>query len=238
MGHIIERIALERGNEITCRIDRDNLGDFDSEAFLSSDVAIEFSTPATAPDNILRCFEREIPVVCGTTGWTSRLDEFRQLCDEGKGTLLWASNFSIGVNVFRAMSRYLTRMMDAFPQYRPRLEEVHHVHKLDHPSGTAVTLAEDIVAECGRLSAWAEPEEGRDLADDILEVDHERRGEVPGIHTIIWESPVDEITITHSAHSREGFALGAVMAAEWLAGRKGFHTIGEMLHDATGMDFA
>lgn len=238
MGHIIERIALERGNEITCRIDRDNLGDFDSEAFLSSDVAIEFSTPATAPDNILRCFGRGIPVVCGTTGWTSRLDGFRQLCDEGKGTLLWASNFSIGVNIFRAMSRYLTRMMDAFPQYRPRLEEVHHVHKLDHPSGTAVTLAEDIVAGCGRLSAWAEPEEGRDLADDILEVDHERRGEVPGIHTIIWKSPVDEITITHSAHSREGFALGAVMAAEWLAGRKGFHTIGEMLHDATGMDFA
>lgn len=177
-------------------------------------------------------------MVCGTTGWTSRLDWFRQLCDEGKGTLLWASNFSIGVNIFRAMSRYLTRMMDAFPQYRPRLEEVHHVHKLDHPSGTAVTLAEDIVAGCGRLSAWAEPEEGRDLADDILEVDHERRGEVPGIHTIIWESPVDEITVTHSAHSREGFALGAVMAAEWLAGRKGFHTIGEMLHDATGMDFA
>ncbi len=148
MGHIIERIALERGNTITCRIDRDNPGDFDSEAFLSSDVAIEFSTPGTAPDNLLRCFRRGIPVVCGTTGWTARLDEFRQLCDDGKGTLLWASNFSVGVNLFRAISRSLARMMDAFPQYRPRMEEVHHVHKLDHPSGTAVTLAEDIVAAC------------------------------------------------------------------------------------------
>ena len=236
MGHIIERIALERGNTITCRIDRDNPGDFDSEAFLSSDVAIEFSTPGTAPDNLLRCFRRGIPVVCGTTGWTARLDEFRQLCDDGEGTLLWASNFSVGVNLFRAISRSLARMMDAFPQYRPRMEEVHHVHKLDHPSGTAVTLAEDIVAECSRMSAWAEPEEGRELPEDILGVDHIRRGEVPGIHTILWESPVDEISITHSARNREGFALGAVMAAEWLAGRKGFRNIGEMLRDVTGID--
>ena len=116
------------------------------------------------------------------------------------------------------------------------MEEVHHVHKLDHPSGTAVTLAEDIVAECSRLSAWAEPEEGRELPEDILGVDHIRRGEVPGIHTILWESPVDEISITHSARNREGFALGAVMAAEWLAGRKGFRNIGEMLRDVTGID--
>ena len=231
MGHIIEKIALSRGHEIVCVIDKDNTGDFDSEAFRSSDVAIEFTMPASAEGNVLRCFSQGVPVVCGSTGWTDRLPAVRSLCDEGKGTLLWASNFSIGVNVFKAVNRYLAGLMNAFPQYEPHMVETHHIHKLDHPSGTAVTLAEEIIAATDRVKSWAEPEEGKTLGEGVLPVDHIRSGEVPGIHTIVWDSPQDTISITHSAKTREGFALGAVMAAEWLAPRKGFHTIDEMFGD-------
>lgn len=238
MGHIIERIALERGNTVTCRIDRDNQEDFDSPEFLGSDVAIEFTTPATAPANIERCFRAGIPVVCGTTGWTAELDRMKRLCDEGKGTLMWASNFSIGVNIFMAVNRYLADIMNSFPAYTPSMTETHHIHKLDHPSGTAITLAEQIVARTERISGWREPDaEGAEgLTEGILPVAHERRGEVPGIHTVVWDSPADEISITHSAKSRDGFAAGAVMAAEWLASRRGWQTIGRMLGDITGQD--
>lgn len=234
MGHIIERIALERGNEITCRIDKDNPEDFDSEAFRSSDVAIEFTTPSTAVGNIDRCFKAGVPVVCGTTGWTARLDEMRARCENGEGTLMWASNFSIGVNIFMAVNKYLAKLMNSFPQYSPSMVETHHIHKLDHPSGTAITLAEQIVEESVKVDDWKEPDEEGNVPEGKLRIDHIRSGEVPGIHTIIWDSAVDEISITHSAKSRDGFALGAVMAAEWLAGRKGFHSIDEMLSDLTG----
>lgn len=224
MGRMIEGIALDRGHEITCTIDKDNLYDFDSDAFRSSDVAIEFTTPATAFENIDKCFAAGIPVVCGTTGWTSRLDEIRRRCEAGEGTLLWASNFSIGVNVFNMVSKYLARIMDKLHQYTPSMTEVHHIHKLDHPSGTAITLAEGIVANTARIKGWKESAE-----PDILQITALREGEVPGIHTIKWDSDVDDITITHSAKSRGGFALGAVMGAEWLAGKKGFRTIDEMM---------
>ena len=243
MGHIIERIALQRGDTITCRIDKDNLSDFDTEEFRNSDVAIEFTTPATAAANIERCFKADVPVVCGTTGWISlpapedpsmtMLDFFRREAEEGRGTLMWASNFSIGVNVFMALNSYLARIMNRLPQYVPSLVETHHIHKLDHPSGTAVTLAEEIVEETGRISGWKEPAEGK-LGENDLPVSFIRRGEVPGIHTIEWDSPVDSITITHSAKSREGFALGAVMAAEWLSGRKGWHPLSEMMESIIG----
>lgn len=247
MGHIIEKIALSRGNEITCRIDVDNEADFDSDLFRNSDVAIEFSAPKAAPGNVLRAFRAGVPVVSGTTGWSDRLPEFKTLCDEGKGTLLWASNFSIGVNIFMAVNRSLARIMENFPQYRPSLVETHHIHKLDHPSGTAITLAEEIVEESSRLSGWkeeahspvdTEPLDGAlpEVGEGLLPMLAVRRGEVPGIHTITWDSPVDSITISHSAKSREGFALGAVMAAEWLASRKGWHTMAEMLSDLTHSD--
>lgn len=236
MGKMIEGIALERGNEITCRIDKDNLEDFDSEAFRTSDVAIEFTTPGTAVGNVRRCFAAGVPVVCGTTGWTASLPEFQDDCAKGKGTLLWSSNFSIGVNIFMAVNRYLARIMDSFPQYTPDMTETHHIHKLDHPSGTAITLAEQIEANTGRITGWAEPEEGKAASEGILEIAHRREGEVPGIHSIHWDSIVDEITITHSAKSRAGFALGAVMAAEWLAGKRGYHTLGEMLTEITNQD--
>lgn len=230
MGRMIERIALGRGHEITCRIDAGNQEDFDSEAFRTSDVAIEFTTPATAERNVRRCFAAGVPVVCGSTGWNAALPAMKAECDAGRGTLLWSSNFSVGVNIFMAINRRLAAIMNGFPQYRPHIVETHHIHKLDHPSGTAVTLAEEIVEETDRITGWAEPEEGRPTARDTLEVDHIRSGEVPGIHTIVWDSDVDSISITHSAKSREGFAMGAVLAAEWLAGRQGFHTISEVFN--------
>ena len=231
MGHIIENIAKERGHEIVCIIDQHNLEDFSSEAFRSADVAIEFTIPTSAEGNVLKCFQAGVPVVSGTTAWNDRLPAMKEICDEGKGTLLWASNFSVGVNIFKAVNRYLTRLMNAFPQYTPHMVETHHIHKLDHPSGTAVTLAEDLIEESNRINSWTEPEEGKTIAEDVLEIDHIRSGEVPGIHTIIWDSAQDSISITHSAKTREGFAMGAVLAAEWLASKKGFHTIDEMFGD-------
>lgn len=228
MGRLIESIALERGHEISCIIDRDNVGDFDTEAFRNSDVAIEFSTPGTAQANVERCFSAGIPVVCGTTGWTDALAEMKRQCEEGRGTMIWASNFSIGVNVFMAVNRKLAALLGPFPEYMPSLAETHHIHKLDHPSGTAITLAEGIIGSNPRIKEWIEPDAGN-IAEDDLVVSHERRGEVPGIHTIRWDSESDEIILTHSAKSRRGFALGAVLAAEWLPSRRGWHTVGEVL---------
>lgn len=242
MGRMIDRIALERGHEITCRIDVDNQSDFKSAAFLDSDVAIEFTTPSTAVANIGHCFAAGVPVVCGSTGWVKEtvetdgknitmLEKMRLDCERGEGTLLWASNFSIGVNIFMALNRYLASIMRSFPQYSPSMTEVHHVHKLDHPSGTALTLAESIISLSDSIDGWSEQPAERSLHITAL-----RQGEVPGIHTIKWDSDVDDITISHSAKSRAGFAMGAVVAAEWLATHPGFHTIGEMMADITKQD--
>lgn len=237
MGHTIERIAQERGNEITCRIDKDNLADLDSASFLRSDVAIEFTTPATGRDNVLRCIRAGIPVVSGTTGWQKDLPEVEAECRRAGGSMIWASNFSIGVNIFMAVNRQLAHIMNAFPAYKPSMTEVHHIHKLDHPSGTAVTLANAIVGEMERISRWEEQDADATAPGDVLPIAHERRGEVPGIHTIVWDSEADDITITHSAKNRDGFALGAVLAAEWLPVHPGVHSIQEMLSDISGYDF-
>ncbi|MDE7342531.1 MAG: 4-hydroxy-tetrahydrodipicolinate reductase [Muribaculaceae bacterium] len=233
MGRMIEGILLERGHEVVVTIDQDNIGDFASEAFASCDVAIEFTRPEAAVDNILRSFAAKVPVVSGTTGWTSSMPEIRALCEKGEGSLLWASNFSIGVNIFMALNRYLADVMGSFPQYHPEMTEVHHIHKLDHPSGTAITLAEELIAHSPAIDSWREPAEGEALPAGVLPIHALREGEVPGIHTITWESEADAITISHSAHTRRGFAMGAVMAAEWLAGKQGFHTMAEMLSDYT-----
>lgn len=231
MGHRIEEIARERGHIITSVIDAGNIDDMDGADFRSADVAIEFTTPASAADCILRSFAAGVPVVSGTTGWASALPDIKELCAEGKGTLLHSSNFSIGVNVFMAVNRYLSSLLDKFPQYSPSLKEVHHIHKLDHPSGTAVTLAEDIVKEVERIKGWEEPDDSDNVKDTAsLPISHERRGEVPGIHTVEWLSQCDGISIRHEAFNRDGFALGAVTAAEWLKGKKGFFT----MHDVLG----
>lgn len=248
MGHIIERIAKERGHEISVIIDADNEADIDSKAFRKSDVAIEFTSPSSAVNNILKCFSAEVPVVCGTTGWLDSLPAVKSVCESGKGALFYSSNYSIGVNIFEAVSRYLTKIMNGYSQYVPCMEEVHHIHKLDHPSGTAITIAEEIIEASDRMKGWKEPAEGGTPAspeDGILYISHRREGEVPGIHTVTWDSPQDTITISHSAKSREGFALGAVLAAEWLAqkcrkfavgplklgsGETGFFTMKDMLN--------
>lgn len=216
MGRMIEKIALDRGHEISIVIDVDNTADIDSKAFRKSDVAIEFTRPDSAVNNILKCFSAGVPVVCGTTGWQDSMAAVKSLCETGKGTLLYSTNFSIGVNIFEAVNRYLARVMNSFPQYKASEEEVHHVHKLDHPSGTAITVAEELIAASDRYSSWKEPEADGVEEEGVFYISHKREGEVPGIHTVTWDSPQDTITISHSAKSREGFALGAVLAAEWL----------------------
>jgi 4-hydroxy-tetrahydrodipicolinate reductase len=225
MGKMIEQIARERGHEIVSIIDIDNQQDFDSPEFASADVAIEFTNPTVAYDNYLKAWARGVKVVSGSTGWLKdHGDDVRQACTAGGKTLFWASNFSIGVAIFSAVNRYLAKIMNQFPQYDVEMEETHHVHKLDHPSGTAITLAEEIVENIDRKEAWAE-----DTTDPkLLRVDHIRRGEVAGIHTIRYDSDADIITITHDAHSRKGFALGAVLAAEYTKDHEGLLTISDM----------
>ena len=231
MGKMIEQIALERGHEIVCVIDIDNLQDFESDAFRTADVAIEFTAPQAAFCNYLRAWKAGVKVVSGSTGWMKEHgDEVRRMCLEEGKTLLWASNFSIGVGIFRAVNRYLAKVMNQFPQYDVEMEETHHVHKLDHPSGTAITLAEEIVERIDRKRAWAEDTTDRDL----LRVDNIRRGEVPGIHTVRYDSDADLITITHDAHNRKGFALGAVLAAEWTVNQQGLLTIDDYYRDMYG----
>lgn len=209
MGHMIESIALERGHKIVCIIDQNNLCDFESEAFASADVAVEFTTPQTAEQNIRRAWAAGVPVVCGTTGWD--VEAIRQEAQEAG--LMWSSNYSIGVNILFALNRQLAKLMVAYPDYTPHMTEVHHIHKLDAPSGTAKTLQEAIGEE--RLP--------------IADVESIREGEVPGIHTVVWDSEVDTISISHSAKSRKGFALGAVIAAEWMKGKTGWHDFSEII---------
>lgn len=231
MGRMIEEIARQRGHEIVSIIDVDNQEDFSSEAFRSADVAIEFTAPHAAYGNVCRAFDEGVKVVSGSTGWIKQYgDDVRRRCEQDGCTLLWASNFSIGVGIFAAVNRYLATIMNKFPQYDVELEETHHVHKLDHPSGTAITLAEDIVKVIDRKEGWAE----NTTDPTLLRVDDIRRGEVPGIHTIRYDSDADLITISHDAHNRRGFALGAVLAAEWVEGQQGFLTIDDYYKHAYG----
>ena len=238
MGKMIEQIALSRGHEIVSIIDIDNLEDFESEAFASADVAIEFTTPTAAYGNYLRAFAKNVKVVSGSTGWMEEHgEEVKKMCTEGGQTLFWASNFSIGVAIFSAVNRYLAHIMDAFPQYDVEMEETHHIHKLDAPSGTAITLAEDLIAQLSRKNRWVkgtlQAPDGTvtgsaEHAVDELPVSSIRRDEVPGIHSITYDSEADRITITHDAHSRKGFALGAVLAAEYTATHSGLLTTSDL----------
>ena len=227
MGKTIEQIALSRGHEIVSIIDINNPDDFESAAFKSADVAIEFTTPATAFDNYMKCFAANVPVVSGTTGWTARMGEIKEMCEKEGKTFFYASNFSIGVNIFFALNKYLAKVMNNFPSYDVRMTEVHHIHKLDAPSGTAITLAEGILENIDRKDRWTleTAEKATDLPIHAI-----REGEVPGIHEIIYESDVDTISIKHDAKSRAGFALGAVVAAEFTAGKKGFLGMSDLFY--------
>ena len=231
MGHTIEEVAREHGHQVVCVIDKDNQEAFDSEAFASADVAIGFTTPATAEANIRRawqsamrnaqCAMRQgvLPVVCGTTGWDVEGFVKRNAQCVEDNALVWSSNYSIGVNILFALNRQLAEIMSKYPEYQPSITEVHHVHKLDAPSGTAKTLQCTI-----RNAQCAMTGESSDVPITSI-----REGEVPGIHTVTWDSDVDTISISHSAKSRKGFALGAVLAAEWIIGKRGFHTMEEVL---------
>lgn len=226
MGQIIERIAVSRGHEIVARIDIDNQKDFNSDAFRSADVAIEFTAPKVAVENYKKAFEQGVRVVSGTTGWTERMPEIKELCEQKELAFFWTSNFSLGVNIFFALNNYLAKIMNGFENYDVSMTETHHIHKLDAPSGTAVTLADAIIKNIDRKTSWTL---GKEQQAGQIGIEAVREGEVPGIHTIQYDSDVDTITITHSAKSREGFALGAVMAAEFTAGKKGMLTMGDML---------
>ena len=234
MGRLIREVAISRGHSISCIIDVDSTDKYSSREFRESDVAIEFTTPGSAVDGILACFAAKVPVVVGTTGWANSLPAIKNMCDKGEGTLLYSSNFSIGMNIFMAMNRFVARIMDNFENYSPSLSETHHIHKLDHPSGTAITLANQLSEIVGRIKNWVEKEDNEKRDPDFLPVYHRREGEVPGIHTVMWDSDFDTITFTHEAKNRLGFVNGAVSAAEWLAGRKGFFTINDFLADVAG----
>ena len=239
MGHMIEEIAVSRGHRVVCTVDVDNPEAFDSEAFRSADVAIEFTMPSSAYSNVLKAFDAGVKVVSGTTGWfAEHRDEMQRLCSEGR-TLFWSSNFSIGVYIFSAVNRYLAGIMDKFDGYDVAMDEVHHCHKLDAPSGTAVTLAEGILSRLSRKEGWVNelaplgeveslktPAPGKDL-----QIYSYRHDEVPGIHTVRYESDADRIVITHEAKSRRGFARGAVLAAEYTASHEGLLGMDDLFKD-------
>ncbi len=226
MGQAIGAILKNRGHEIPLIIDKDNPEDLCAEKLAGIDVAIEFSTPHTAYGNIVKLIENNVPVVCGTTAWLDKYDEVVALCEKHKGAFFYASNYSIGVNLTFKLNEMLSRMMNRFEDYDVTLNEIHHTQKLDAPSGTAITLAEGIIAGADRLKKW---QLGTTCESDTLEVNAQRRSTVPGTHTVVWESAIDKITIEHEAKSREGFAQGAVMASEFLCGRSGIFTMDDLL---------
>lgn len=225
MGKEIEKIAIDRKHEIILKVDETNAATITKDELAKSDVAIEFSTPQTVLNNIYKCFEIKLPVVVGTTGWYDNFEKVKSDCNNGNNTLFHATNFSIGVNLFFKMNSFLAEMMNNYPDYNVRMEEIHHIHKLDKPSGTAITLAEQIIAKLENKKNWSIEKE----SPETLFIKDVREGEVPGTHIIKYSSAVDDIEIMHKAHNRKGFALGAVMAAEFVHNKKGIYTMSDMV---------
>ena len=221
MGKMIEKLAQDRNHEIIAKIDVGS----ESIPYDQIDVAIDFSTPDSAFDNITYCFKNGVPIVCGTTGWLHRYDEALKSCEENQGAFIYASNFSLGVNLFFELNKKLAKMMHGVNDYKVSMEEIHHTQKLDAPSGTAITLAEGIIENSGYKN-WKLDGEG----SETLRIHSVREGQVPGTHTILYDSNVDSIEIKHTAHGREGFALGAIIAAEWLVGKIGVYSMKDVLN--------
>jgi 4-hydroxy-tetrahydrodipicolinate reductase len=226
MGKEIEQIALQRKHTVVLKIDKENINDITSQQLKQADVAIEFSTPDTVIENMYKCFDANLPIVAGTTGWYNHFDEIKNTCLKNKQSLFYATNFSLGVNLFFKMNEQLAKMMNNFTDYEVAMQEIHHIHKLDKPSGTAITTAEKILTNYSQKSKWSiENNHDKNLFIDVV-----REDEVPGIHTVSYTSAVDEISITHKAYNRKGFALGAVLAAEFIQHKKGVYTMNDLLN--------
>lgn len=226
MGHIIEEIALQRKHEIVLRINDENLNELTTENIQKADVAIEFTNPQSAVDNILFCLDHNVALVCGTTGWLSQLKKIEERCKEVNGTFLYASNFSVGVNIFFEINKKLISMVKTHPGYDVSIEEIHHTQKKDAPSGTAITLAEQIINEAGKKNKWVN---NKSENKNELSIISKRIDEVPGTHSVKYFSNIDDIEIIHTAHNREGFAEGAVLAAEFIKDKKGIFSMKDVL---------
>lgn len=226
MGKTIERLALEKGHQIVLKIDKENQDELTAENLKKADVSIEFTQPESAFENVKTCLTAGVPVVSGTTGWLENLPKAKEICQTKGGAMLHATNFSIGVNIFFALNRYLAKMMEQQTQYDVQMEEIHHTQKLDAPSGTAITLAQGILSEISRKQKWVN-QKTEDTSE--LSIISRRIDPAPGTHTITYSSQIDTITISHEAHSREGFALGALTAAEWIVGKQGFFKMQDVL---------
>jgi 4-hydroxy-tetrahydrodipicolinate reductase len=222
MGKTIEQIALQRGHQIVLKVDKED-HDYD---ITKADVAIDFSIPTVAFNNISNCINHQIPVISGTTGWLNEYTKAVNLCEEKQGAFIYASNFSLGVNIFFELNKNLARMMTNLNQYKVSLEEIHHTQKLDAPSGTAISLANDIIAEHSNYKQWKLEESN----ESTINITAKRIDDIPGTHTVTYKSEVDTITIEHIAHNRQGFALGAVIAAEWILGKTGVFTMNDVLN--------
>ena len=227
MGREIERILIERGHEVVLKIDVDNAHELTAENLAKADVALEFTTPSTAEANIRRCLECGGAVVSGTTGWTEHLPEMEHLCRERGGALFYASNFCLGVNLMFRLNRRLAEMMNPFGNYEVTISETHHIHKKDAPSGTAITLAEGIIGSLDRKTGWVNTPTTDDGA--LIAVESLREGEVPGIHTVVYESEDDRLEISHTIKNRRTLAMGAVIAAEFLCGKRGIYNMNDLL---------
>ncbi|SHI32712.1 4-hydroxy-tetrahydrodipicolinate reductase [Algibacter luteus] len=222
MGKTIEQIAIKRGHNVVLTIDKDDKN-YD---ITKADVAIDFSVPTVAYNNISNCINNNVPVISGTTGWLDKYDDAVALCEEKKGAFIYASNYSLGVNIFFELNKTLAKMMSNLKQYNVSMEEIHHTQKLDAPSGTAISLANDIIENHEGFTNWKLDENGK----KTIPITAKRIEDVPGTHTVTYESEVDTINIEHIAHTRQGFALGAVIAAEWIAGKTGVFTMNDVLN--------
>lgn len=225
MGKEIEKIALDRNHTIVLKVDENNAHTFTANDLKEADVAIEFSTPQTVVENIKKCFEANVPIVVGTTGWYQNFDEIEKSCHEKNGTLFHSTNYSLGVNLFMKLNSYLAELMNKYNNYNVEIEEIHHIHKLDKPSGTAITLANQIIEKLTRKKNWSITSK----ESTSLFIDDKREGEVPGTHIIKYSSDIDDIEIMHKAHNRKGFALGAVIASEFINQKKGIFTMSDLL---------
>ena len=227
MGKMIEQLAIAQGQEIILKITSANQTLITDKELKKADVAIDFSTPEVAFSNIKSCILAGVPVVSGTTGWTNKIEEIKLLCSEKNGAFFYASNFSIGVYIFSKVNQFLAGMMNKFPEYKVEMEEIHHTQKLDAPSGTAITLANQIIEKVERKSEWINASEH---SDNQLSILSKRIDKVPGTHTIHWSSKIDTITISHIAHSRLGFATGALEAAKWIIDKKGYFGMDDFIN--------